>query len=184
MLGTTDISAIGDGTATGAISSLNSNLDSYKSYISNTFLYRNDRGLSSSGWYRIMAISIIKPHSAWIRLNFSIGHDWYHQSPTYIDFDVIIRDDVRGKQNICLPSIYNNTGLSYSKFRVYYSSTDKKYYIDIYYTRNYENNCGMVVTNKSSFTINPTYSPQNFVSVDETIPDDCTMKLEYTFVAD
>ena len=118
-------------------------------------------------------------------LNFSIGNTWCHYSQTYIDFDLIIRDVLNVRQNICLPSNYKNTGLSFSKFRVYYSSTDKKYYIDIYYTRNSVNGCGAVITNKSTFQVwIATYSPQNFVSADETIPDDCTMKLEYSFVAD
>lgn len=124
------------------------------------------------------------PTVACTRLNFSIGHEWYHQSPTYIDFDLIIRDVLSVRQNICLPSNFDNTGLSFSKFRVYYSSTDKKYYIDIYYKHKRENVCGVVITNKSSSLIRSTFSPQNFVSVDETIPDDCAMKLEYTFTAD
>lgn len=143
-------------------------------------------GLNSVGWYRIMAISVKNPTASCMRLNFSIGNNWYHQSPTYIDFDVIIRDVVSGKQNICLPSNFDNTGLSFSKFRVYYSSTDKKYYIDIYYTKNYINDCGIRIINKSPCPayIGVRYSPQNFVSVDETIPDDCALKLEYTFTAD
>lgn len=186
-IGSTDISAIGDGTTTGAISSLNSNLDSYKSYISTNYMYRGDTRLNSVGWYRIMVISTTESmQSCCIRLNFSIGNNWFYQSPTYIDFDVIIRHVVSGKQNICLPSgTAADRDLSFSKFRVYHSSITKKYYIDVYYTRSDINDCGIHITNKSpSPNWSVGYSPQTFISVDDTISDDCVLDLEYTFKAD
>lgn len=149
-------------------------------------MYRGDIGLNSVGWYRIIVIFISHSmESCCIRLNFSIGNNWYNQSPTYIDFDVIIRHVVSVKQNICLPSNFQNAGLSFSKFRVYHNSTTKKYYIDVYYTRSDINDCGIHITNKSpapNWSVG--YSPQTFISVDDTISDDCVLDLEYTFTAD
>ena len=132
-----------------------------------------------------MNISVGAETSGCMRINFSVANNWYYYSPTYIDFDVIIKNDVFVKQNICLPSIHGNTSLSFSKFRLYYDTTNKKYYIDIYYTRPNINECGVLITNKSPLpNWSATYSPQNFVSVDETIPDTTKMKLEYSFTID
>lgn len=85
---------------------------------------------------------------------------------------------------MCIASTYGGISLSFDKVRVYYENATNQYYIDIHYTRNLNNRCGCVITNKSPEIWSTTFNPSTFISVDDTIPETTTMKLEYSFIAD
>ena len=151
MLGTTDISAIGDGTATGAISSLNSNLETNAKFTCKHY----DLGWKETiGWYRIAEI-VCCYHSNSILMEFNFMTEWGYSSSSSLKFEV----GWFNKSKVILENTKNilslDNGYSYGGIRVYKENDiSDRIYIDL---RMMDKNAIMFAFNQISTDINNAY---------------------------
>ena len=121
LIGTTDISKIGDGTLTGIVSALNTDIQGYKDYVS----YVRGIGGNSQGWHRIARNQgKYKGDSCVI----SVKRIWNHSTPEYQKIQFL-----RAGRTQKFVSLIAFSGTHvWTKIREAYYETEDCSYLEIY----------------------------------------------------
>ena len=135
LLGTTDISTVGDGTVSGAISTLNSNMVSLTKFAS----------VSGAGWYRIAryvnADSNGRNGAADNSVDIVIERCYTNENNEHHEFKLISIYGQHEFVDVC------NKSNAHRFTKARYAKDDKYAYIEVYYSNDYVNSCRFTLTN-------------------------------------
>ncbi len=134
LIGTTDISKIGDGTLTGIVSALNTDIQGCKDYVSYA------RGnIDKKGWYRIAKAGGYAPHG-YNSCVISLKRGYSLPSPEYQKIQLL---SVYDKQKFLSLFALSSTHM-WTKIRETWDGTNKTAYLEIYQERDSNNNACLV----------------------------------------
>ncbi len=134
LIGTTDISKIGDGTLTGIVNSLNTDIQGNKDYVS----YARS-SINKKGWYRIAKAGGYAPHG-YNSCVISLKRGYSLPSPEYQKIQLLSVYDEQKFLSLFALSAFH----MWKKIRETWDGTNKTAYLEIYQDRDSNDNACLV----------------------------------------